>query len=188
MLIKNLNDADSWVVYHEDVGATKGLTFNDTSAPTTASTFFNNTSPTSSVFTVGSGGRTNGSSDQMIAYVFSEVPGFSKFGKFVGNGSATDGAFVHTGFKVRYLMMKRITSGQTNRWFIFDADRAAVSGANPVSTQFFGELTTAESAPDQNHDSLSNGFKLYTTGNNLSGQEHIFLAFAESPFKTATGR
>ena len=179
ILVKNLADADSWVVYNEELGATKGLTLDTIVGPATVSTFFNNTAPTSSVFSIGAGGRTNGSSDAMIAYCFADIPGYSKFGSYKGN-SSTNGPFVYTGFKPNWILF-RSTSGN-QRWYMLDVARATVPGANIVNTQFFAELVNAQSAPDQGGDFLSNGFKLRTTGININGQTIIYMAFAENPF------
>jgi len=186
LIVKNLIDADSWVVYHEELGATKGLTLDTTAAPTTASTFFNNTAPTSSVFSVGSGGRTNGSSDGMVVYCFTNVEGFSRFGGYTGNGS-TDGPVVYTGFKPAFIILKRTNSAQ--EWQMYDNERDPYNVANhklePNSTSAESILTT-----DNNLDFLSNGFKLRqgNGGMNASGSTYIYMAFAESPFKTATAR
>jgi hypothetical protein len=183
MLIKNLADADSWVVYHEDVGATKALTLDTTAAATTASTFFNDTAPTSSVFSVGSGGRSNGSSDGMIAYCFAEIPGYSSIGSYTGNGSATDGPFVYTGFKPKWIMYKSSSNAGT-RWGILDTDRSASGGGNSVGDQLFAELTSAEANADHEIDFLSNGFKVRdgSVSVNGSGYTITYTAFAENPF------
>ena len=185
LIVKNLADADSWVVYHEDVGATKGLTLDGTAAETTASTFFNNTAPTSSVFSVGSGGRTNGSSDGMIAYCFAEIEGFSKFGSYTGNGS-TDGPFIYTGFMPEFIMVKSSSSSGTN-WDMLDATRETF---NTRGNQLFANSNAAEASNDHECAFLSNGFKWRDTSSsvNTSGTTYIFMAFAESPFKTATAR
>ena len=179
ILVKNLADADSWVVYHEDVGATKGLTLNTNAAPTTASTFFNNTAPTSSVFSVGSGGRTNGSSDGMIAYCFAEIPGYSSFGSYTGNGS-TNGPMIYTGFKPAFVLMKK-TSGTAN-WIMYDATR---DPDNFVNKRIYTNLSNAEDphASNDHVDFLSNGFKQRSAGTviNASGT-YIYMAFAENPF------
>ena len=175
ILVKNLADADSWVVYHEDVGATKGLTLDTTAAAYTASTFFNNTAPTSSVFSVGSGGRTNGSSDGMIAYCFAEIPGYSSFGSYTGN-SSTDGPFVYTGFKPAFIMTKRTDS--TSDWTIEDTTRSTF---NLVENALFPNLTSAEDTTGDRMDILSNGFKLRTTAQPNVGTL-IYMAFAENPF------
>ena len=183
--VKNLADADSWVVYHEDVGNTKGLTLDATSTPTTASTFFNNTTPTSSVFTIGSGGRTNGSSDEMIAYCFSEVESYSKISSYTGNGS-TDGTFVYTGFKPAFLLIKNI--GATESWNLRDSARDPIN----VTKQILSPNSNAAestSGGGQFIDLLSNGFKCRGSDPGInSSATFIFMAFAETPFKTATAR
>ena len=180
IIIKNLADADSWVVYHEDVGATKGLTLNTTAAPATASTFFNNTAPTSSVFSVGSGGRTNGSSDAMIAYCFAEIPGYSSFAGYTGNGS-TDGPFVYTGFSPKYILYKR-TSGGTGNFDILDTERDPINVSDAVLA---ADKNTAETTYSTiKIDILSNGYKIRGTQTNLngSGSTYIYMAFADNPF------
>ena len=180
ILVKNLADADSWVVYHEDVGATKGLTLDTTAAPATASTFFNNTAPTSSVFSVGSGGRTNGSSDAMIAYCFAEVEGYSSFGDYTGNGSA-DGAFIYTGFKPAYVLMKKTSA--VDYWIVYDSAR---DPDNFVNKRIYVNTSGAEDphATNDHVDLLSNGFKQRSAGTrlNASGGSYIYMAFAENPF------
>ena len=184
ILIKNTADADSWVVYHESIGNTKGLTLDGDSAATTASTFFNDTSPTSSVFTVGSGGRTNGSSDVMIAYCFAEIPGYSKISSFIGNGNV-DGQFVNCGFKPAFVITKNATNAGDS-WPIADNKRSPFNVANAT---VFANLSTAETT-GYSIDLLSNGFKARTTDHavNESGATIVYWAFAESPFKTATAR
>jgi hypothetical protein len=180
ILVKNLADADSWVVYHEDVGATKGLTLDTTATPVTASTFFNNTAPTSSVFSVGGGGRTNGSSDAMIAYCFAEISGYSSFGSYTGNGS-TNGPFVYTGFSPKYILYKR-TSGGTGNWDILDTERDPINVSDAVLA---ADKTTAETTYSTiKIDILSNGYKIRGTQTNLnaSGSTYIYMAFAENPF------
>ena len=178
ILVKNLADADSWVVYHEDVGATKGLTLDTTATPYTASTFFNNTAPTSSVFSIGSGGRTNGSSDGMIAYCFAEIPGYSSFGGYTGNGS-TNGPFVYTGFKPAFVILKRTNA--VGGWFTYDSKR---DPENALTKVLQPDSSAAEVDSIDRLDFLSNGFKLRTStaNNNASGGTFIYMAFAENPF------
>ncbi|MGB2103345.1 MAG: DUF7483 domain-containing protein, partial [Luminiphilus sp.] len=202
LLIKNRTDTDSWVVYHDALGATKGLAIDNTDAPTTASTFFNNTAPTSSVFSVGIGGRTNGSSKSMLCYCFAEVEGFSKFGSYTGNGS-TDGPFVYTGFKPRWVLFRRYDAAEG--WSILDTARgsgnfgsdAGSGGTNPTAgNDMNNKINANDSAGEEDNPTgsrrasfLSNGFKLRTTNTamNASG-DYLYMAFAESPFKTATAR
>jgi hypothetical protein len=180
ILVKNTGAADSWVVYHEDVGATKGLTLDTTAAPTTASTFFNNTAPTSSVFSIGGGGRTNQSTKVMIAYCFAEIPGYSSFGSYKGNGSA-DGTFIYTSFKPAYVLMKK-TSG-TSDWMIYDDAR---DPDNFVNKRIYANQSYAEDphASNDHVDFLSNGFKQRSAGTiiNASGSTYIYMAFAEHSF------
>jgi hypothetical protein len=186
IIIKNRPDVDNWIVYHEAMGATKGLSLNNTAAPTTAITYFNNTAPTSSVFSIGSGGGTNGSGDAQIAYCFAEVENFSKLGSYIGNGS-TDGSFVYTAFRPAFVILKRTNTAQ--EWQLYDSERDPINVANhklePNSSSAESILTT-----DNNLDFLSNGFKLRkgNGGMNASGSTYIYMAFAESPFKTATAR
>ena len=178
ILVKNLADADSWVVYHEDVGATKGLTLDTTATPYTASTFFNNTAPTSSVFSIGAGGRSNGSSDAMIAYCFAEIPGYSSIGSYTGNGSAS-GPFVSTGMKPAYVLIKRTNA--TENWLIMDSTRYP---NNPANNPIFANTNNADANGGRPTDFLSNGFKPRNTlaEMNASGSTYIYMAFAEHPF------
>jgi hypothetical protein len=172
IIVKNTDDATNWFVYHKTLGNNKYLNLNLTSAETTSSSQWNSTSPTSSVFTVGSGFN----NANYIAYVFAPKKGFSKFGSYTGNGS-TDGTFVYTGFKPALLIRKRTDA--SNDWYINDNKRA---GYNPQNDYLFPNTTQAESAL-QRFDFLSNGFKIRTTdgGDNASGGTYIYMAFAEEP-------
>jgi len=165
----------SWRTYHVDITPSKRLFLNTTDAATTDTTAFNSTAPTSSVFSVGTSIGANGSSDDMIAYCFSEVKGFSKFGSYVGNGN-TDGTFVYTGFKPAFIIVKRTDS--TSSWDLYDNKRL---GYNVNNYGLFPDLSNAESTTDK-IDILSNGFKMRTTtGGNNSGATYIYMAFAEEP-------
>jgi hypothetical protein len=172
IIVKNTDDATNWFVYHKTLGNNKYLNLNLSSAETTSSSQWNSTSPTSSVFTVGSGFN----NANYIAYVFAPKKGFSKFGSYTGNGSA-DGTFVYTGFKPALLIRKRTDA--SNDWYINDNKRA---GYNPQNDYLFPNTTQAESAL-QRFDFLSNGFKIRTTdgGDNASGGTYIYMAFAEEP-------
>ena len=142
---------------------------------------FNSTPPTSSVFTVGG----YNSADTMVAYCWSEVDGYSKFGSYTGNGS-TDGPFVYLGFRPRFVLLK--SSTQATDWYIYDTSRDTYNLATL-------ELNPNLSAVEQNGtygsmDINSNGFKLRFAGGevNVSSQTYIYMAFAESPFKYASAR
>ena len=176
MILKSRDNGTlNWLVYHKSIGNTGALYLDLTNGTQTISAFWNNTSPTSSVFTIGTGGTPNNSGDNYIAYCFADVKGFSKFGSYVGNGS-TDGAFVYTGFKPAFIIVKRTDS--TSSWDLYDNKRL---GYNVNNYGLFPDLSNAESTTDK-IDILSNGFKMRTTtGGNYSGASYIYMAFAEEP-------
>ena len=183
IIIKNLGAAQGWCIFHESMGATKFLSLNSTDASVTASDRFNDTSPTSSVFSVGTHADTNGSSATYIAYCFAEKQGYSKFGSYTGNGNA-NGAFVYTGFCPAWVMIKRTDT--TSDWNIMDNKRAV--SVNPNTKELYANSNQAEATGGQTiRDYLSNGFKLRGTsgGTNASGGTYIYMAFAENPFVTA---
>jgi hypothetical protein len=144
--------------------------------------------PTSSVFNVISGAdNVNGAS--YIAYCFRSIPGFSKFGTYVGNGSS-DGTFVNLGFRPAFIMVKRIDS--TGEWAIYDTARDTVNGAylDLLPNQNYVENSATSNISDQ-IDLVSNGFKFrnYISGShNHARATFVYAAFAECPFKNANAR
>jgi len=174
--------ARSWVVYHDSIGNTKHLTLSETDAEATSSASFNNTSPTSSVFSLGSSNNANDNTT-MIAYCFAEKQGYSKFGSYTGNGNA-NGTFIYTGQKSSFIIVKN-TSSSTN-WEMFDNKRV---GYNQSNWHLKPNSADAEDVGTVRLDILSNGFKIRTTGSNLntSGNNYIYMCFAENPFVTSTG-
>jgi hypothetical protein len=183
ILIKNRTTAYSWIVYHKSLGATKNLYLDLTNASDTSSIQFNDTEPTSSVFSVGTSLATNKSSDSIIAYCFAEVKGFSKFGSYTGNGNA-DGTFVYTGFRPAWIMVK--ASSRSGRWRIWDNK---INPFNVADTRLSAESSDAEDTGATNAiDIVSNGFKIRTSEGqfNGSGETNIYMAFAENPFVTST--
>ena len=183
IMIKNLsNGSAQWVVYHVSTGNTQACYLNTTTTPVDVAGFFNDTTPTSSVFTLGTDTAANGSGNSMIAYCFSEVKGYSKFGVWAGNGNA-DGPFIYTGFKPAYVFIKAITVDndflvQDNKRYPFNTDVSKILYPNSAKV----EADTADT------DILSNGFKLRntTTSSNTSGRSYIYMAIAENPFVTST--
>ena len=174
---KNLASGFRWIVYQKTIGNTKAQYLNENFANTTSTTFWNDTSPTSSVFTIGSDNSWNGTS---VFYCFAEKQGYSKFGSYTGNGS-TDGTFVYTGFKPAFVMVKNITVA--DGWQLIDAKRNITNGYNNARLQ-----PNSNGAEDVNNtwtlvDLLSNGFKQRYTDNimNASGKTYIYMAFAEQP-------
>jgi hypothetical protein len=176
IIIRRLESTSDWVVYHSSVGNTSRLVLNSTGASSANSAFFNNTSPTSTTFSVGSDGGSNGSTDNYIAYCFAEKTGYSKFGSYVGN-SSTDGTFVYTGFKPAFLMIKA-TSG-TEEWWTWDNKRDTY---NVVDEALHANSSDAVEDSDS-LDFLSNGFKmrLNSGARNGSGTTYIYMAFAQAP-------
>ena len=181
IIIKNLDQGTDWQVYHASTGNTKGLLLNLTASAFTTS-FWGNTTPTNSVFTLGVG-DVNTNNINYIAYCFAEKTGYSKFGSYVGNGDA-DGTFVFCGFKPAFVMYKKAieTSGNTARWTIIDNKRDI---DNVASHGLFPNANSVENTGSGywDIDMLSNGFKMRTTEQetNESGSTFVFMAFAEAP-------
>ena len=182
IIFKNRSSVKGWSVYHKSIGATKFLFLNETSAEQTYTPMFNNTEPTSSVFSVGTDLATNVSGNNYIAYCFAEKQGYSKFGSYTGNGNA-DGTFIYTGFKPAFLLIKRIQ--HSTSWQIQDNQRL---GYNVNESSLFPDTNGAEGG-GKGIDILSNGFKLRSTSgaNNSSGDTFIYMAFAENPFVATSG-
>ena len=180
-----MDDPLSWAVYANS--PSNYLQLSDTSASNSsdASNAWNNTAPTSSVFTVKSKATVNESGENYIAYCFSPVEGYSAMGSYIGNGS-DDGTFVYTGFEVAWLMVKKI-NGSGMPWQIQDATRSPFNDAKHV---LMANYSWAEASANPNMDLLSNGFKPRRGSGyfNSSGDTFIYLAFASNPFKTARAR
>ena len=182
MIFKRRNSTSDWIVYHVSRGATKYIPLNSTNTGGTYEPYFANTEPTSSVFTVDTAGDINGSSDTFIAYLFSEIKGYSKFSSYIGNGSS-DGPFIYTGFRPAWVLYKNTTTADS--WFIHDNRR---QGFNDDNEYLFADLSQAEGTVNRLRI-LSNGFKPIDSdkGVNKSGDTYIYLAFAESPLVNSNG-
>lgn len=183
IVIKCRSNGSDWATYHASVGATKGLGLNLTNAAFITSDYWNNTAPTSSVFTVGTNTDLNGSGRTYVAYLWSEVASFSKFGSYVGNGSS-DGPFVFCGFKPAWILIKRTDT--SNDWVIKDAARNAYNAAN---LDLYANTSQME-ATFNAIDLASNGFKIRNSNasDNALGGTYIFAAFAETPQKFSLAR
>ena len=183
LLVKNRNSTKDWRMWFKGFSGTQRLELNNNEARATTSTSWNGTVPGSSVFSLGDDTNTNTDGDTFVAYCFHSVQGYSKFGSYTGNGNA-DGAFVYTGFKPAWIMIKQ-TDG-TGSWAIHDTKRGTI---NPIDEDLFANLSSAESDNDIEKDILSNGFKLRASHSavNGNGNSYIYMAFAESPFVTSNG-
>jgi hypothetical protein len=189
ILLKVYSSADAydWRVYHASLGATKNMILNDLSAEATATNKWNDTEPTSSVFSLGDTLGTNESGSGIVAYCFADTS-MSKMGSYTGNGDA-DGTFVYTGGMKPAFFMAKKTSG-TGAWTIHDNKRNV---DNPIGKALFANSSEVEydySGDDTPIvDFVSNGVKYRGTasGMNTSGATYIYMAFAENPFVTSTG-
>ena len=175
--VKNLDTSDSWNVYHHGVGNTHRLFLDTDGGDNNDDTAFNDTSPTSSVFSVGTNTGTNKSSINMIAYVFANKKGFSKFGDFTGNGN-TDGAFVYTGFKPAFVMLK-CSSHASSNWGMHNT---TIDVDNPIQKGLIANTAAAQDTHDF-MDICSNGFKLRSSSNNRNGdgRKYLYWAWAKEP-------
>ena len=184
IIVKNRTDTTDWYCYNVHNGNTHSILLNSTGAKVGAySDNWNNTTPTSSVFTVGSSNSTGGSSsDNMIAYVFTDIQGYSKFGSYTGNGNA-DGTFVFCGFQPAWVMFKPDASAD---WTIVDNKRNTFNVVKDKTLN--ANLNNAEHDGSMDLDFLSNGFKIRNanTDSNHSGTI-IYMAFAEAPFVNSNG-
>ena len=175
ILMKTINTTGPWLIYHKDVGASKYMDFTNV-APTTNNLVYT-TAPTSSVFSPGNGIVNTSIYDEMIAYCFAPVAGYSAFGTVLGTGSS-DGGFAYTGFRPRFLLWRNADAN--GNWGIIDAERDHPD--NIAGELLFPNLSNTE-LTFREFDFLSNGIKLrysYTSGHRL-----VFMAFAEHPFKTS---
>jgi hypothetical protein len=184
MIFKQRSAVRDWIVYHITLGAGNRVFLNLTNASGASTANFNNTAPTSSVFSIGATTATNESSGTYVAYCFAPVAGYSAFGSYTGNGSA-DGPFVFLGFRPRWVMIKK--SSAVDDWVIFDSARDTFT---VVNDWLFAQSSSAELTTAGSPDILSNGFKLRSTSGatNASGATFIYMAFAENPFKLSLAR
>ena len=180
---KQRSGTNNWWTYHASLGATKYLVLDLTNAAATANTVWNDTAPTSTVFSIGVTGVTNTNSATYVNYCFAPVVGYSSFGSYTGNGSS-DGPFVFTGMRPRWILLKR-TDAASNSWRIYDAARDPYNQAGI-------ELYPNDSSAEYNGfgiDFLGNGFKLRNSSYpNASGGTYIYYAVAENPFQYARAR
>ena len=200
VFVKNLEDTTNWQVLNVDMGAGKKIFLNASTAPATDTNMWQNTAPTSTVVSVGTSQTT---AEEHIAYCFADVEGYCKIGDYEGNGS-TDGPFVYTGFKPRFILFRRYDGA--DGWSLIDTARgsgnfgspAGTAGDNPTAGNDMNNKINANDAFAEEDNPTgsrrcsyySNGFKVRNTNTamNASGGDYFYLAIAESPFKTATAR
>ena len=187
IMSKSRDSTDDWMVWHQNIHTSNignySIALNSTGGRDNASQYWYDSEPTSTVFTRGN----YSSGDDMIAYCWAEIPGYSKFGNYTGNGNS-NGPFIHLGFRPAWFMLRRVDSG--DNWIVKDSARNTTNdvyfnlnpNSNGVQNGSAGNVTTA--------DFVSNGFKLRgsDSGVNSNGADFVFMAFAEqsgiSPYNT----
>jgi len=188
-IMKKRDATGGWVVMGKHVTTSSAYSANehlrlDTSDAVSNAEYTGYVAPTSTYIYLGDA-LVNDTGNDYVCYAFAEKQGYSKFGKYVGNGSQ-DGPMVYTGFKPTFVIMKR--TDNAGAWHVFDNKRSGYNYANDVLQ---ADATAAELSGQtyQFVDLLSNGFKVRraTYGPNVSGGTYIYMAFAESPFTTSTG-
>jgi len=182
MIICKSVDTGGWGTYHEATGNGRGLFLNINGVGGTDVAYWNNTSPTSSVFTVNFDAGTNKEGgDTMMAYCFADVPGFSKIGSYTGSGNA-NGPFQYLGFKPAWVLIKNTQANET--WMLYD-DKRGYNGSMAVLSP---DETAAEISAN-NIDFLSNGFKIRTSAStlNTNAQSFVYMAFASEPLVSTNG-
>ena len=183
MIIKNRSASANWIVYHQDLGNNNAIVLNSSGASFSAGDF-QNTTPTSSVFSVGTSTSVNGSGNNIVAYTFAEIEGYSKFGKWTGTGTQPS-PFVYTGFKPSWIMYKRVDTSSI--WVMIDAKRSPI---NSTDKYLRADTTATESTYDI-LNFMSNGFEIDIispdASTNTSGADVIYMCFAENPFVTSSG-
>lgn len=186
MIVKCRSTTASWQVYHRYMGATKVMWLDQNQAANTSSVRWNNTEPTSSVFTVGTDGGMNQNGATYVAYLWAEVEGYSRFGDYEANGNSTHGPFVYTGFKPRFIMVK--DQEAAGEWYVKDTARSTYNPDNKALKMNLNDSDSDNSIYQM--DIYSNGFKIRTsnTSINNNSKRYIYMAFAEDPFKYATAR
>lgn len=188
ILLKQYDHTDSWCVYHRSIAPTNYMELDTPNASAANAAMWNSTAPTSSVFSVGTANRVNESGKNHVAYLWAEVPGFSKFTSYVGTAS-TDGPFIWCGFRPAYVMIKCSSHGSLY-WNVMDARRAPDNLGSVTIPRIYASTAFTESA-DVGIDFLANGIKIREGAGgalNESGKTYIVIAFAEAPFKYAVAR
>ena len=185
VIIKKKDGVNGWPCWHNVLGDAEHISLNSSNAKESSNHCYT-TEPTNTKVDLGNNPEVNGTGNNYIMYCWTTIPGYSSFGVYTGNNS-TDGPFVYTGFRPRFILQKRIDAA--GNWAMRDTERAP--DGQPVYHTLIGETDEAESSNSAwSYDFLSNGFKVRTTQENQNDNNGQFLycAWAENPFKTARAR
>jgi len=186
-IIKNRDETNGWQIYHQGNTSdpeTDVVTLNTANATTDNDTVFSDAAPSATVITLGTNDGVSKSSVKYVCYAFAEIQGYSKFGSYTGNAS-TDGPFIYLGFKPAWIMIRNVADAAN--WNIYDNQRSA---ENVMDDILLANGQDAEGAVGGKAvDFLSNGFKIRGSDNEMNdnGDNHIYMAFAESPFVSSEG-
>jgi hypothetical protein len=181
---------ENWEVQHTSLANTQTIRLNSTAAVRTSADY-NNTFPTSSVFSLGAFTGINNNGSTYVAYCFAQIAGFSKFGSYTGGGNTgastpnADGPFIYLGFRPKFVLIKRTSSAA--QWVIYDSVRGTYNANLPWLYPNASDAETSTEAIDL----LSNGFKIRSeSGATMypDGATFIYMAFAENPFKNSLAR
>ena len=168
---------DDWKVYSSHLTNAQSIKLDENGSYDNDAIAWNSTTPTSSVFTLGTASATNKVNEAYISYCFADVTGYSKFGSYIGNGELAIGPFIYTGFKPAFVILKEVTN--SNNWRMFDSKR---DSPNDVTRILFPSLDSVEGTGDIQVDTLSNGFKIRTTSSaaNRNSSTYIYMCFGQS--------
>ena len=183
VIVKRRDATSAWPVRHASITPANTLYLNTTALSAAATTVWNSTAPTSTVFSIGTSTDVNANTGTYVAYCWSAVDGYSAFGSYIGNGNA-DGTFIYLGFRPRFMLIK--ASSTTESWILLDTSRDTY---NIATRDLYPNLANAETLTTVG-DIVSNGFKMRqsATGGNQSNRTYIYAAFAENPFAFARAR
>ena len=189
IIIKGRNVGDNWMVYSHSYNSytdaeNRYIELQTTAGETNDSRMMNNTAPTSSVFSLRADNSTNGNTKTYVAYCWSEIPGYSKFSSYVGNGNA-NGQYVYMGFRPAWILIKRST---TESWVMADIKRNSVTGRRTPADNYILANGSGAETTGIVYDFLSDGIKFGSNSQNESGAVYHYWAFAEqigaTPFGT----
>jgi len=186
VIVKARGVTSSWNCWFTGFAGTEYISLDGTPGKQTLATLWNSTAPSNTLISMGTAWGTS----TYVAYCWSEVPGFSKFGSYVGTGVGATGAFVYCGFRPRWILFKAITTGSAENWELVDTSRNQYNAG--TDQWLYPNLPAQEgtTSAGASTDILSNGFKLrgFTGTPNTSGVTYIFAAFAENPFNYSLAR
>ena len=185
IICKRLENSNYWAVYHHkntSAPNTDYLVLNATDATSDAG-LWKDTDPTSVYFRHDNSTSVNANGEDMVAYLFTSIQGFSKFGKYTGNVNA-DGVFIYLGFKPALFIVKE--TGNAEPWVMYDNRRGEYGNANPNDQHLVASGTAVESSGTA-IDFLSNGVKIRSNAGHLNEGDYIYMAWAETPFVNSNG-